>query len=221
LGKHHPWKPLEFSPNGASVESPIALGARRPHGRPFRAIEHSELDAGSIGGAPHHSPKRIHLSHHGAFGDPPDGGIAGHLTDGLKVLCEQEGLRAAPRRHGGGFRSGVPAADDYHIVTSHGCNLGGEPQRAEDRARPLWQFQGRFSILAPMAYQITIDRGLCSSYAECEAIAPEVFQLGRDKISTLVDPQGADDETILDAARACPVDAIILVDEYEDRVWPA
>lgn len=76
-------------------------------------------------------------------------------------------------------------------------------------------------MLAGMRYQITIDRGLCSGYAECAAIAPEVFQLGRDKISELVDPEGADDETILDAARACPVDAIILVDEYEDQVWPA
>jgi len=72
-----------------------------------------------------------------------------------------------------------------------------------------------------MPYQITIDRELCSGYAECAGIAPEVFQLGRDKISTIVDPEGADDETVLDAARACPVDAIILVDEYEDQVWPA
>ena len=72
-----------------------------------------------------------------------------------------------------------------------------------------------------MSYQISIDRNLCSAYAECAAIAPEVFQLGKDKISTVVDPEGADDEAILDAARACPVDAIILIDEFEDQVWPA
>jgi ferredoxin len=75
--------------------------------------------------------------------------------------------------------------------------------------------------LALVPYQITINRSLCSGYAECAAIAPEVFQLGRDKISTVVDPEGADDEAILDAARACPVDAILLLDEYEDQVWPA
>jgi ferredoxin len=71
-----------------------------------------------------------------------------------------------------------------------------------------------------MSYQITIDRSLCSGYAECAGIAPEVFRLGKDKISTIIDPEGTDDELILDAARACPVDAIILVDEYEDQVWP-
>jgi ferredoxin len=32
--------------------------------------------------------------------------------------------------------------------------------------------------------------------------------------------QGGDDEMILDAARACPVDAMTLIDEFEDQVWP-
>lgn len=72
-----------------------------------------------------------------------------------------------------------------------------------------------------MTYVITIDRSLCSGYAECVGIAPEVFALGEDKISVIIDPEGTDDETILDAARACPVDAITLVDEYEEQVWPA
>jgi ferredoxin len=36
----------------------------------------------------------------------------------------------------------------------------------------------------------------------------------------VVDAEAPDDETILDAARACPVDAIILIDEFEDQVWP-
>jgi ferredoxin len=37
----------------------------------------------------------------------------------------------------------------------------------------------------------------------------------------VIDAEGTDDETILDAARACPVDAIILIDEFEDQVWPS
>jgi ferredoxin len=72
-----------------------------------------------------------------------------------------------------------------------------------------------------MPYQIKIDRRLCSGYAECVGIAPEVFRLGDDNISVVVDPEGADDETVLDAARACPVDAITVIDQYEDQLWPA
>jgi ferredoxin len=51
-------------------------------------------------------------------------------------------------------------------------------------------------------------------------IAPEVFRLGDDNMSIVLDPEGTDDEAILDAARACPGDAITLIDEFEDQVWP-
>lgn len=71
-----------------------------------------------------------------------------------------------------------------------------------------------------MPYRIRIDRSLCSGYGECVGIAPEVFQLGGDNVSLVRDPEGTDDEMILDAARACPVDAITLIDEFEDQVWP-
>jgi ferredoxin len=40
-------------------------------------------------------------------------------------------------------------------------------------------------------------------------------------VCVVVDPEGDDDEAVLDAARGCPVDAITLVDEYEEQVWPA
>jgi hypothetical protein len=34
------------------------------------------------------------------------------------------------------------------------------------------------------------------------------------------DPDGADDELILDAARASLVDAIAPIDQFEEQVWP-
>ena len=72
-----------------------------------------------------------------------------------------------------------------------------------------------------MSYKITIDRRMCIGYADCVGIAPEVFRLGDDNVVVVMDPEGADDETVLDAARACPVDAITLIDEFEEQVWPA
>jgi ferredoxin len=71
-----------------------------------------------------------------------------------------------------------------------------------------------------MPFRIKIDRSLCTGYAECVGLAPEVFQLDADHVSVVVDPEGSDEELILDAARACPVDAITLIDEFEDQVWP-
>ena len=72
----------------------------------------------------------------------------------------------------------------------------------------------------PMPYRIKIDRSLCSGYAECVGIAPEVFRLGADNISVVMDAEAADEEMVLDAARACPVDAITVIDEFDDQVWP-
>ena len=71
-----------------------------------------------------------------------------------------------------------------------------------------------------MPFRIKINRSLCTCYAECVGLAPEVFQLGADNVSVVVDPEAGDDEMVLDAARACPVDAITLIDEFEDQVWP-
>ena len=71
-----------------------------------------------------------------------------------------------------------------------------------------------------MPYRIKIDRSLCTGYGECVGIAPEVFQLGDDNVSVVLDPEGSDDEAVLDAARACPVDAIQLMDEFDELVWP-
>lgn len=71
-----------------------------------------------------------------------------------------------------------------------------------------------------MPYRIKIDRSLCTGYGECVGIAPEVFQLGDDNVSVVLDPEGSDDEAVLDAARACPVDAIHLMDEFDELVWP-
>jgi ferredoxin len=71
-----------------------------------------------------------------------------------------------------------------------------------------------------MPYHIKIDRRMCTGYAECVGIAPEVFRLGDDNVSVVIDPEGADDETVLNAARACPVDAITVLDEFDDQLWP-
>jgi ferredoxin len=71
-----------------------------------------------------------------------------------------------------------------------------------------------------MPYTIKIDRELCRGYGDCVNLAPEVFAHDSDDISVVVDPEAAADELILDSARACPVDAITLIDEHGDQVWP-
>ncbi|TFG49805.1 MAG: ferredoxin [Gemmatimonadales bacterium] len=71
-----------------------------------------------------------------------------------------------------------------------------------------------------MLYEIIVNRELCESHAECVSMAPEVFGLDDEEFCVVLDPEGAKDKRILDAARACPVDAITLIDVRGEQVWP-
>ena len=61
--------------------------------------------------------------------------------------------------------------------------------------------------------RIRIDKALCIAAGSCVEIAPRVFQIGEDRKAYVVDPNGADEDTIFEAAESCPTLAITLEDE--------
>jgi len=61
--------------------------------------------------------------------------------------------------------------------------------------------------------KIVVDAEMCIGDSICCDEAPETFEMNDDNIAELKDPPGDDEETILNAARSCPVDAIVVVDE--------
>jgi ferredoxin len=68
-------------------------------------------------------------------------------------------------------------------------------------------------------YRIEIDLLACVGFGECVKTAPGVFRLDDfANQSSVVDPSGADEETVLQAAKACPVSAISLYDVTGRRV---
>lgn len=68
--------------------------------------------------------------------------------------------------------------------------------------------------------KIHVDRDLCIGAAPCVTVAPGVFQMDDENKAYVVDKNGADAETILLAAQACPVQAIFLYDEDGKQVYP-
>lgn len=60
--------------------------------------------------------------------------------------------------------------------------------------------------------RIVVDPDLCIASSNCVHVAPAVFQLDEDNVSSVVDPEGASEATILEAAAACPTEAIRLYD---------
>src|SRR5438046_6618087 len=78
-------KALEQLPHRAAEQCAIALRPGRPDGGALGAIEHAELDRRAIGRPPHDTAEGVDLADHSALRDPADGGIAGHLTDGVEI----------------------------------------------------------------------------------------------------------------------------------------
>ena len=68
--------------------------------------------------------------------------------------------------------------------------------------------------------KVRIDRSLCIGAASCVAIAPEVFQLDEEGKAYLLDANSTAAQTIIEAAKGCPVAAIFIEDENGNQIWP-
>ena len=64
--------------------------------------------------------------------------------------------------------------------------------------------------------RIEVDRALCIGSGDCVDTAPDVFQLDGEDKAVVVDPDGGDLDTVLDAAGNCPVTAIFVAGEEGD-----
>jgi ferredoxin len=62
--------------------------------------------------------------------------------------------------------------------------------------------------------RIEVDRDLCASTGGCEAIAPDVFEIGDDGALVVLTPEPgpADLPDVRNAVQACPTRALRLVD---------
>lgn len=71
-----------------------------------------------------------------------------------------------------------------------------------------------------MAYKAKVDRTLCIGTADCTKIAPNTFELDDEAKATVKKQNGDPDEKILEAAKVCPVLAIIVEDEDGKQSYP-
>jgi ferredoxin len=61
-------------------------------------------------------------------------------------------------------------------------------------------------------YRIQIDRSLCSGFGVCAELAPELIEVGKDGLAA-VRVGSTPDPVALEAAAACPMAAITVVEE--------
>jgi ferredoxin len=67
--------------------------------------------------------------------------------------------------------------------------------------------------------RIEVDRGLCIGSGDCVETAPEVFVLDGEDKALVIDPDGADTDTVIEAAGNCPVTAIFVFGE-DGELYP-
>lgn len=65
----------------------------------------------------------------------------------------------------------------------------------------------------PSGLEISIDRSRCIGSGSCGYWAPATFDLDDHGVAVVLDPEGDDEERILNAARGCPTRAIEIVRE--------
>jgi ferredoxin len=68
-----------------------------------------------------------------------------------------------------------------------------------------------------MKLKVLIDKEECLGYGDCAALAPEAFEV--DDVAQVKGPTPA--QQLIDAAKACPSEAITLIDaETGEQVFP-
>jgi len=70
-----------------------------------------------------------------------------------------------------------------------------------------------------LSYRIVVDREKCQGIGACVGAAPDVFEIDNEGKAIVINAEGADDEAILMAAEACPLEAITLFEDGE-QVYP-
>lgn len=66
-----------------------------------------------------------------------------------------------------------------------------------------------------------IDRGLCIGAATCVALAPKAWALDDEAKAIILDTASEEtDEVLIEAAKGCPVLAIIITDENGKQIFP-
>lgn len=67
---------------------------------------------------------------------------------------------------------------------------------------------------------VTIDLDLCVGFGDCVDASPESFELNDEELAEFTEPESVDRETLLEACRSCPVDAITARDEEGNLLAP-
>jgi ferredoxin len=68
--------------------------------------------------------------------------------------------------------------------------------------------------------KVKVNRELCIGISNGVAITPTVLKLDDQNKAVVLDPASADQETLMEAAKSCPENAIFLEDDEGNQLCP-
>ncbi len=68
--------------------------------------------------------------------------------------------------------------------------------------------------------KVKVDRDACIGVGNCVAFAPTVFQLDKENKAVVLDASSVDLDTLIEAAKSCPENAIIIEDDEGNQIYP-
>lgn len=89
-----------------------------------------------------------------------------------------------------------------------------------DDTQPVGGLPHSGPINTKNGFSIEVDRDLCVTLAVCLGLAPNTFELDTEGKAVIKDPDGDDLKTVLESAKGCPVNAIIIRNKDGKRLWP-
>jgi ferredoxin len=68
--------------------------------------------------------------------------------------------------------------------------------------------------------RVVIDRGVCVGFAQCVDVAEGAFVVGDDDVVDFASPEQASRGQLIEACRACPVEALKVFDQGGTQLVP-
>ncbi len=110
------WFLLQMGLHSQAIGLFVALDPGAPNRRTFGGIEQSELNAGLVRQTAHKATQGVDLFDQVAFGQPPYGGVAGHVGNGVQIQIKNQDLQTHTGGRQSAFTAGVPGSHHNEII---------------------------------------------------------------------------------------------------------
>ena len=100
------------------VASAVCLGPERMDRWAFSPVQHPVLDAAGVRRPAHFATQCVQLPDQVPLSRAANGGVAGHVANGVQIDGENDSFHPQPCRRQSCFNSSMPGAHDGHVISA-------------------------------------------------------------------------------------------------------